>query len=61
MEDAFESPKKMPTLPPIFAFTYFEAPIIVETDASNVTLGTVLARRKEYVKPHPVYSASQKL
>ena len=45
--------------PPVFAFPEFNEPFVMETDASSVALGAVLAQEKEDGKIHPVQYASR--
>ena len=59
MAFAFESLKKKLTEPPVLAFPDFDSPFVVETDASNVSLGAVLAQKKSDGKIHPVQYASR--
>ena len=59
MTFAFESLKKKLTEPPVLAFPDFDAPFVVETDASNVSLGAVLAQKKGDGKIHPLQYASR--
>lgn len=39
--------KKKLTKPPAFAFTCFDSPHVVETDASSVFFGAVLPQKEE--------------
>ena len=59
MMSAFEVLKQRLTSPPVLAFPEFEAPFIVETDASSVAVGAVLAQKKEDGKVHPIQYASR--
>ena len=47
MQKAFEELKQKLTSPPVLAFPNFEKSFVVETDASSVAVGAVLAQRKE--------------
>ena len=59
MQEAFEEVKKKLTSPPVLAFSDFEKSFVVETDASSVDVGAVLAQHKEDGKCHPVQYASR--
>ena len=59
MQKAFEELKKKLTSPPVLTFPDFEKSFVVETDASSVAVGAVLAQRNEDRKCHPVQYASR--
>ena len=59
MRAAFECLKEKLTTPPVPTFPNFEEPFVVETDASSVCLGAVLAQKKEDGRIHPVQYASR--
>lgn len=59
MEVAFQDLKRKLTTPPLLAFPDFDLPFIVETDASCLSLGAVLAQKKEDDKIHPIQFASR--
>lgn len=52
MMESFENRKEMLNSRPLRAFLDFEAPFIVETDASRVDIGADLAQKKEDGKAH---------
>ena len=47
------------TTPPLLALPVFDVPFVVETDASSIAVGAVLARRKKDGNIHPVQYASR--
>lgn len=59
MNDSFKNVKEKITSPPVLTFPNFKASFIVETGASSVALGVVLAQKKEDGKIHPVYYSSR--
>ena len=59
MRVAFDTLKERLTSPPLLAFPDFDAPFVVETDASSVAIGAVLAQKKEDGKVHPIQYASR--
>ena len=59
MMASFEELKQKLTSPPVLSFPDFDQPFIVETDASNLSLGGVLAQKKEDGKIHPIQFASR--
>lgn len=59
METALDTLKKAMTSPPVLTFLDFEQAFLVETDASSVAIGAVLAQRKEDGRVHPVQFASR--
>lgn len=59
MQTAFERLKEKLTTPLVLAFSDFDAPFVVETDASSVVLGAVLAQKKDDGKVHPIQYASR--
>ena len=59
MEDAFRTLKQKLTSPAVLDFPDFNQPFIVETDASCLSLGAVLAQKKEDGKVHPIQYASR--
>lgn len=61
MQRAFEDLKNRLCSPPIIAFPDFDTPFIVETDASSVGLGAVLAQKDEKGAVHPIQFASRTL
>ena len=56
---AFDKLKTALVTPPVLAYPDFEEPFVVETDASNVALGAVVAQKKEDGKDHPIEYASR--
>ena len=58
MRTAFRELKQRVTSPPLLALPKFDEPFVVETDASNVAVGAVLAQKKEDKKVHPIRYAS---
>ena len=54
----FESLKLKLTTPPVLAFPNLDELFLVETDASSVAVGAVLAQKKEDKKTHPIQYAS---
>ena len=61
MQEACEELKLNLTSSPVLAFPEFELPFVVETDASSVGVGAVMAQRKEDRKVHPIQYASRKM
>ena len=59
-QEAFEKLKEALTTAPVLAFPDFELPFIVETDASAVAVGAVLAQ-KQKGRVHPIQFASRSL
>ena len=59
MLEAFEKLKLKLTSPPVLTFPDFEKLYVVETDASSVAVGAVMAQRKEDRKVHPIQLASR--
>ena len=59
MSTAFEILKGKLTAPPVLALPDFDAPFVVETDASSISLGAGLAQKKSDGKIHPVQYASR--
>ena len=54
MQKAFEGLKVKLNSPSVLAFPDFDQPFFVETDASSVVVGAVLAQRKEEKRVHPI-------
>lgn len=59
MEDAFQNLKKALVSPPVLAYPDFDKPFIVETDASKVGVGAVLAQKGKDGKVHPIQYSSR--
>ena len=59
MTSSFNDLKNRLVSPPILSMPNFTLPFIVETDASNVAVGAVLAQKREDGKVHPVQYASR--
>ena len=59
MRSAFEVLKQKLTTPPLLSLPDFDVPFVVETDASSVAVGAVLAQKKKDGKIHPVQYASR--
>ena len=59
MRTAFQKLKQGVTSPPRLALPNFDVPFVVETDASKVAVGEVLAQKKEDKKIHPIQYASR--
>ena len=59
MTSSFNDLKNRLVSPPILAMPNFSLPFVVETDASNVAVGAVLAQTQEDGKVHPVQYASR--
>ena len=58
-EAAFDKLKTALVTPPLLEYPDFEQPFVVETDASKVALGAVLAQKKEDGMVHPIEYASR--
>jgi hypothetical protein len=58
---AFEDIKRMLTSAPVLAFPLFDRPFILETDASGVGLGAVLAQKQDDDSTRPIAYASRTL
>ena len=61
MSIAFQDLKQRLVSPPVLALPDFDQPFIVETDASNVALGAVLAQKCRDGAVHPIQYASRTL
>ena len=59
-QKAFDNLKEALTSSPVLAFPNFEAPFVVETDASAIAVGAVLAQ-KQGGRLHPIQFASRSL
>ena len=59
MEEAFNKLKERLCSPPILAYPNYEKQFFVETDASSVAVGAVLAQKDEKGSLHPVQFASR--
>ncbi|CDF33201.1 unnamed protein product [Chondrus crispus] len=59
MQEAFDELRIKLTSPPVLAYPDFEKAFVVETDASSVSVGAVLAQKKEDGKIHPIQYASR--
>lgn len=57
-EEAFVALKEKLTSPPVLAYPRFYAPLVVDTYASSVAVGAVIAQKQADDKIHPVYDAS---
>ena len=60
-KDAFETLKKPCLKAPVLAFTNFDKPFLLETDASKLGLGAVLSQKQTDGQYHLVAYASQTL
>ena len=61
VKEAFDILKMKCMTAPVLAFTDFEKPFLLETDASSLGLGAVLSQKQDNGKFHPVAYASQEL
>ncbi len=61
MQLAFEKLKKALTTHPVLALPSFDKPFVVETDASNLAVGAVLAQKDEQGRLRPIQYASRTL
>ena len=59
MQQACDELRIKLTSAPFLAYPDFEKPFVVETDASSVSVGAVLAQKKEDGKIHPIQYASR--
>ena len=59
MQQAFDELRIKLTSPPVLAYPDFGKLFVVETDASSVSVGAVLAQKKEDGKIHPIQYASR--
>ena len=59
MREAFQNRKQRVTSLPLLALPSFDEPFLVETDASNIAVGAVLAQKKRYKTLHPIQYASR--
>lgn len=59
MQMAFELLKSELMSPPVLVYTELNEPLVVKIDASSLSLGAILAEKKEYGKIHPVQYASR--
>ena len=59
--EAFDLLKTKCVTTPVLAFTDFEKPFLLETDASSCSLGAVLSQKQDDDKYHPVAYASRGL
>ena len=57
LQEAFGELRFKLTSPPVLAYPDFEEPFAVETDSSSVSVGAVLAHKKENGKIHPIQYA----
>ena len=60
-QQSFETLKKLLTSAPVLCFPQFDKPFILETDASGVGLGAVLAQKQEDGSVRPIAYASRSL
>ena len=60
-EDAFTTLKSRLLLPPVLAYPSFQKGFILETDASALGLGAILAQKQEDDRTHPIAYASRAL
>ena len=60
-ENAFQNLKQLLTQAPVLAFPNFDQEFILETDASGVGLGAILAQRQQDVTVRPIAYASRTL
>ena len=60
-QHSFDAIKKLLTTAPVLSFPQFDKSFIVETDASGLGLGTVLAQRQEDGAVQPIAYASRSL
>ena len=60
-KEAFDILKMKCMTVPVLAFTDFEKPFLLETDASSLGLGAMLSQKQDDGKFHPVAYASQEL
>ena len=60
-QEAFETLKKKLTSAPVLGYPRFDAPFVLETDASIDGLGAVLSQTREDGKLHPITYASRVL
>ena len=60
-QESFDMLKKMLTSTPVLTFPNFQQPFILETDASGLGLGAVLAQKQEDGSIHPIAYASRGL
>ena len=61
VKEAFDILKMKCMMVPVLAFTDFEKPFLLETDASSLGLGAMLSQKQDDSKFHPVAYASQEL
>lgn len=61
MEQSFEKLNKALVTPPVLAYPYFDNPFIVETGASNVGVGALLAHKRGEVRDYPIQYALRKM
>ena len=54
MRSAFEGLRQKLTTPPLLPLLDIDVPFVVETDASSVAVGAVLAQKKKDGKIHPI-------
>ena len=60
-QEAFETLKKQLTSAPVLGYPIFDAPFVLETDASIDGLGAVMSQTQEDRKLHPIAYASRAL
>lgn len=61
MHNTFESLETTLTTEPVLVIPNYEKPFIVETDASNTAVVSVLSQLDDYGREHPIHYASRSL